>query len=144
MGQCYNSAVVAAEPDAVWRVLRNFHDVSWAKGVVEKIEVRGDKGTSEVGSQRVLNGAFVETLSELDDDAQRLRYTMDDGPGPLAKEAVESYIGTVQVRPVTATGESFVEWMSDYRSRDDAAVHEFCNPVYGALLQALVRHFAKA
>jgi carbon monoxide dehydrogenase subunit G len=144
MGQCYNSAVVAAPLDRVWQALRDFHDVSWAKGVVEQVEIKGDKGPSEVGSQRVLNGAFVETLIELDDAAHRLRYTMDDGPGPLSKDVVDRYIGTVQLRPVTAGDQTFVEWVSDYESCDDAAVHSFCNPVYGALLQALVRHFAAA
>lgn len=142
MGQCYNSAVIAAPVDRVWQALRDFHDLSWAAGVVEKVETLGNKAGTEVGAQRVLNGAFRETLIELDDNQRRLRYTMDDGPGPVASDAVERYVGTLQLRPVTVGEGTFVEWTSEYVSRDDAAVHELCNPVYRALLQAMAAHFS--
>lgn len=142
MGQCYNSAIIAAPIDRVWQALRDFHNVSWATGVVEKMEILGDKAGTQVGAQRVLNDAFRETMIELDDDQHRLRYTMDDGPGPVASDAVERYVGTVQLHPVTVGEGTFVEWSADYVSRDDSGVHGLCNPVYRALLQAMAAHFS--
>jgi len=35
---CYNSCLVNAPVDRVWSALRNFHDLSWAGGVVQSVE----------------------------------------------------------------------------------------------------------
>ncbi len=142
MGQCYNSITVNAPVEEVWKALRNFHDLSWAAGVIESLQVVGDSGANETGARRILNGVFHETLTGLDDGARRLTYTIDEGPGPLAPNAVESYVGEVQAFPVTATGETFVLWTSDYATQDDTAVGDFCNPIYVALLGALQKHFS--
>ena len=64
-------------------------------------------------------------------------YSIDDGPGPVARDAVDNYEGKLSLFPVTATGQTFVEWTSSYESSDDAAVGELCNPVYYGLLQAM-------
>ena len=31
---CYNSCIVEGPVDRVWALLRNFHDLTWATGVV--------------------------------------------------------------------------------------------------------------
>jgi hypothetical protein len=132
MGQCYHSIVVDAPVSEVWATIRNFHDLSWAAGVIDDVEIVGDKGPTEVGAQRILNGAFHETLLDLD----------DDGPGPLANDAVKSYRGCANVYPITATDQTFVIWTSEYEAKDGTAVGELCDPVYHALLAALATHFA--
>ena len=137
MGQCYNSIVVNAPAEKVWAAVRNFHDMSWASGVIEKVEAVGNKRPSEVGAKRVLNGVFHETLASVNDTERVLSYTIDDGPGPVASDVVDRYVGTVRVFPVTATGQSFVLWTSAYNTKDDGAVGEFCNPIYQALLLAM-------
>ncbi len=142
MGQCYNSVVVNASSEKVWAAVRNFHDFSWAPNVITKVDVVGDKGATEVGARRKLNDAFEETLVELDDANRTLKYTIDDGPGAVAAAVVDSYVGTATVYSVTATGQSFVLWVSDYATRDDDAVGEMCNPIYQALLNDLAAHFA--
>ena len=101
----------------------------------------GDKKDGEIGAQRKLNNVFAETLIELNEAERSFRYTIDDGPGPVAADLVESYVGSVKVFPVTATGQTFVLWISDYKTKDDGAVGEFCNPIYQALLKDLARHF---
>lgn len=142
MGQCYNSTVINADCESVWNTLRDFHQLDWAAGVVNKVEVVGSAGGTDVGARRVLNDAFHETLMTLDDQARTLSYSIDDGPGPVASDAVDNYVGTVRVTPVTDSDQTFVEWSSSYDSPNDTAVGELCNPIYRALLGALGKHFA--
>lgn len=142
MGKCYNSAVINAPCEKVWNTIRNFHDFSWAPGVVTKaVAVGGLKG-DQIGAKRILNDAFHETLLALDDHERTLSYSIDDGPGPVSKNAVRNYIGRVRVFPITENNATFIEWQSSYDSADAAAVGEFCNPIYQALLKALKQHFS--
>lgn len=138
MGRCYNSTVVDAPVADVWAVLRDFHDLSWARGVVTKVEIIGRCAGDEVGARRVLNGAFHETLLSLDEPGRTLSYSIDDGPGPVSKDVVKNYVGRVSAKSVTASDRTFV----DFESPDEQSVSDFCNPIYHALLQALRAHFA--
>ena len=142
MGKCYNSIVVKAPIDKVWAKVRNFHDLSWAEGVIEKCEAVGSLKGDEVGNKRVLNGVFHETLKELSDDKHRIQYKVEDGPPPLDKDGVTNFIGMLTLREITADSSTFAEWISRYQSPDDAKVAEFCNPIYTALLAALQKSFA--
>lgn len=63
---CYNSAVVNAPAEKVWETIKNFHDLSWCKNVVQKVAVVGSKKGNEIGAKRVLNDAFHETLLSID------------------------------------------------------------------------------
>jgi len=142
MGRCYNSAVINAPCSTVWGTIRNFHDMAWAAGVVTKTDVVGSLKGDQIGAKRVLNGVFHEALLSLDDHAHTFSYSIDDGPGPVAKGAVKNYIGRVRVSPITENNTAFVEWESSYDSADDGAVGELCNPIYQALLQTLQKHFS--
>jgi carbon monoxide dehydrogenase subunit G len=141
MGKCFHTTTVKAPIDQVWSALANFHNLDWAAGVIESLEPIGDKGQSEVGAQRKLNGVISETLRSLDADNHSLTYTIDDGPGPIAKDAVTNYTGAVKLVPLTTGGGTFIEWTSSYESTDEGAVGEFCNPIYEALLGKLQEHF---
>ncbi len=141
MGRCYNSVTVSATSDQVWETLKNFHDMSWAEGVITHVETVGDLDGATAGAKRILNEAFHETLISVDADNKQFTYSIDDGPGPVAKDAVQNYIGTVTVHSVTQDNTAFVEWESTYDSSDDQAVGDLCNPVYHALLSALKAHF---
>ncbi len=142
MGKCYNSAVIDAPCEKVWQTIRNFHDLSWAPGVVTKVQAEGDLKGDQVGAKRILNEAFHETLLSLNDDERTFTYSIDDGPEPVSKDSIKNYVGTVRVAPVTDSGKSFVEWQSTYESSNDGAVSNFCSPIYAALLDALKQHFA--
>jgi len=137
---CYNSCAVNAPVDKVWTALSNFHDMSWASRVIESVEVVGDKGRDEIGAGRILNGVFHETLRAIDHDARVLEYSIDDGPGPVAKGVVNGYIGRVRVAPITTTDGSFIEWSSRW-DKSNGEVEDFCNPIYQALMNAMVAHF---
>ena len=136
---CYQSCIVNASPDDVWATLRNFHDFSWAKDVLEVCEPVGNAGPHEVGAQRLLNSTFKETLRALDDDAKTLRYSIDEAPGTPVASATD-YVGSVRLLPVTSDGTTFVEWSSGW-SDSEGGVTEFCDPIYQALLAALQRRF---
>jgi len=138
---CYNSIIVDAPVDKVWATLRDFHDLSWCTDVVPQLEVVGDAGSTEVGAQRILNGAFHETLRELDDEARLQRYSIDDGPEAVSKDKVKGYIGEGRAFAVTDDDSTFVLWTSSWES-SEGGVQEFCDPIYRALLAALKSHFA--
>ncbi len=131
MGATYQSIVINAAAGKVWDSIRDFHDLSWAPTVVTGVEVVGDAAGNEVGAGRVLNGVFKETLLTVDDDARVFTYSIDEGPGPLA-EGVRNYQGKVSVQP-TDDGGTVVEWTSSWEENDEA-VHDFCHPIYVALL----------
>lgn len=142
MGQCYNSTIIDASADQAWSTVRDFHELSWASPVVTSVEKVGRVSGTEPGARRVLNDVFHETLLRIDEAGRSLTYRIDDGPGPVARDAVEDYFGTLTVYPVTDSEQAFVEWRSEYRSNDPDAVGALCNPIYQALLAALKAHFA--
>ncbi len=138
---CYNTCVVNASVDRVWATLRNFHDLSWARQVITKLEKVGDVGANQLGAKRVLNDAFHETLKTLDDTERTLTYSIDDGPEAVSKDKVKGYIGKLRVLPVTDSNRTFVEWSSSWQE-SQGGVEDFCNPIYKALLDGLKEHFA--
>ncbi|MGB0911698.1 MAG: SRPBCC family protein [Nitrospirales bacterium] len=143
MGKCYNSVVVNAPCEQVWETLRQFHDLSWAVGVVTSVDKVGELEGDQVGAKRIFNGIFHETLVSLDENERTFIYSIDDGPGPVVKGAVSNYLGAARVLPITENNTTFVEWQSTYDSPDAAAVGELCNPIYQALLNALKKHFSR-
>lgn len=136
----YNSIVIDASADQVWSTIRNFNDMSWAEGIVETLEsVNGRSGT-EVGAKRLLNGAITETLQSFDDDSMTFTYSIDEGPDVLSSDVMQGYIGRAHVAPITATGQSFVEWSSDWENAK-GDVRGFCNPLYAGLLGLVAKKF---
>jgi len=141
MGKCFHTTTVKAPIAEVWSALSNFHDGSWATGVIETCEKVGDIGGTEVGARRVLNGAIHEKLASVDTENHCFTYTIDDGPAPINSDAISNYTGSVRLTPITIGGGTFIEWTSSYETADDGAVGEFCNPVYAALMTCLQTHF---
>ena len=141
MGKCYNSTTINAPSDKVWDAIKDFHDMSWAAGVITSVEKDGTIGGDTPGAMRLLNEAFHETLLSFDEEGKTFSYSIDDGPEPLTERSVCNYTGTVKVHPITSDNTTFVEWRSKYDTNDDQAVADFCNPIYEALLSALKAYF---
>lgn len=135
MGNCYNKIEINSPIGTVWDTISDFYDMSWAPGVITSVTTEGDKSGKEPGAKRVLNGAFHETLREVDADAFTFSYSIDDGPGPISKSAVDKYVGVVKL--TESDNGTLVEWSSTYESENDKEVADFCNPIYVALLSAL-------
>jgi len=132
---CYNKIEIGVSPSEVWEVISNFHDMSWAPDVISSIDSVGEKTGLEIGAKRILNGAFHETLIAVDPDNFTFSYSIDDGPGPVAKEVVNNYIGIVKLKSTEAG--TLVEWGSTFDTENQAEVIEFCDPIYQALLTGL-------
>ncbi len=139
MPQCYQSIIVNAPTADVWDTIKDFHDMSWASHVIEKCEAKGDLKGTMVGAKRILNDAFHETLLECNEAEHRIRYSIDDGSSPVSADEVKNYVGQIQLKPVTLTGDTFVEWGSVWVSTSDEAV-DFCHQIYVALLKTLAKH----
>ncbi|MGF1753799.1 SRPBCC family protein [Vibrio makurazakiensis] len=141
MGHCYNTSVINAPVDKVWETIHNFHDLAWADQVVTKVEIVGTASGTQVGAKRILNDAFQETLLSVDAHIHTFTYQIDDGPGPIAKDAVDNYLGKVSLYPITDSDQTFIEWTSTYESDSDNEVAEFCDPIYTALIGSLKSKF---
>ena len=135
MGKCYQKIEIKAPINQVWGTISDFHDLSWAPNVVTSVAKIGDKNGNEIGAGRILNGVFYETLTALDPRNFTFSYSIDDGPGPVASDAVNDYIGTVKLT-VSGSG-CLVEWSSAFQSQNENEVGDLCNPIYVALLNSL-------
>ena len=132
------SIVINADIDKVWTRFSDFHDLSWASNVINKVEKVGDVDGGQVGAKRFLNDAFHETLLEIDSENKILRYSIDGAPPPLSKDQVSNYEGLVQLSADAETGGTLVEWSSSWESDGEEAV-EFCHNIYVALLDDLAK-----
>lgn len=136
MGKTYQSIVINAPVEKVWKKLSDFYDMSWAAGVIDKCEKAGEFQGNQVGAKRILNDAFHETLLEVSEIDRTIRYSIDQGPSPISQDEIKGYIGAIRVSPVTEDKATYVEWSSSWTG-NDAAGEEFCRPIYVALLGAL-------
>lgn len=109
---CFNSVVITAPVDKVWARLRDFHDLSWSPNVITKVEKVGSLAGTQIGARRVLNDAFHETLLGLDDRERVIHYSIDDGPGAVARDKVSGYVGEVRLHAVTDGDATLVTWAS--------------------------------
>jgi hypothetical protein len=135
MGKTHQKVSIEAPVQHVWTAVRNFHDMQWSKNVITECKPVGDIPGDQVGSQRLLNGAFSETLLELDDAQRTFSYGIDDGPSPISQKDVSNYIGRVRVAPSGDGRGTVVEWSSSWDGNDEA--YEFCHNIYVALLDDL-------
>jgi len=140
---CYHTAVLDAPIEDVWEKISNFHDMTWAPDVITSLELKNDLGGHEVGTTRLLNGAFLETLRDIDHQDMSFTYSIDDGPDVISKDKVAGYLGTVRLTPITLGDQTLIEWSSIYESEAPDVVADFCNPIYVALLTAMQAYFAK-
>ena len=131
----YNSIDIDKSVAEIWPAFQNFHDLSAFPNVIQSCEAVGDTPGTEPGARRILNAAFHETLLECNEDTHTIRYSIDDGPGPVAKDAVSGYVGVIRLFSVTENDATFIVWTSEWDAGEGVA--EFCNPIYQALLADL-------
>lgn len=147
MPETMSSAVVAADPDTVWRVVRDFDGLAAWVPAIAASEIEGGALPDQIGAVRRLTlggdgGIVRERLVALDDRARRLTYSILESPFP-----VQDYRATVRVVPVTATGESFVAWSVLFDcDLDDAERLStfFRRDVFASGLDGLIAHLSPA
>ena len=136
MGKTYQTIVINAPVEKVWEKFGDFHDMSWAAGVIDKCEKVGESQGNQAGAKRILNDAFHETLLEVSEIDRTIRYSIDQGPSPISQDEIKGYIGVIRVSPATEDNATFVEWSSSWTG-NDAPAEEFSHPIYVALLDTL-------
>jgi hypothetical protein len=113
-----------------------------AARLLQKAEKVGDIPGDQAGAKRILNDAIHETLTEVNDADFVIRYTIDDGPGPLASDQVEYFYGYIKLYPVTSDNSTFFSWGGKFESKDNNAIMEMCDPIYNALVSDMAAHFS--
>ena len=141
MGKTYQTTTIDAVPQAVWDRISNFHDMSWAAGVITSCEAVGETDGFTAGAQRILNGAFHETLLEADAGNYRIRYSIDQGPPPVGPDDISDYQGVLELQAGESEGQTTAVWTSIWNG-DNPETAEFCHGIYVALLDALKASFA--
>jgi hypothetical protein len=136
--------VVPAEADAVWRVVRDFNGLPSWHPAIKASEIEAGHTAAEAGAVRKLTmpdgGIVREQLVRLDDTDRSYTYDMLEGPFPI-----RSYRSTIRIAPITATGESFVEWWAFYDAEagDEAELNKtFGEGVFGTGIAALPGYLA--
>lgn len=128
MPRPYASGIVPGDIADVWRRVRDFDGLSSWHPEIADSEIEPGHTAGEIGAVRRLTlaggGSVREQLLALDDAAHSYTYSMLDGPF-----AIRSYVSTIRLAPVTATGEVFVEWWAEYDS--EGADEEQLNVTFG-------------
>jgi hypothetical protein len=140
------SAVLAASVEKVWRVLGDFGGWHTFIPRISATELEGGQGRGPVGAVRVLSlkpdGTARERLVRYDEASRALAYGFD-GPIPFP---VRSYLGTVQVWPVTQGGGSFIFWSGEFDCDAEVLdkVSEIFERTYTTFLGNLADHLESA
>lgn len=128
------SRTLDTTPDALWRIVRAFGDLSWVPGDL-KVEVRGEG----VGQVRIIDrpyGRVHEQLTSLDDDARSLTYVVPEGnPVP-----VTAYEARMTVRDEGGKGR--LTWSCVFEP-DGVSEEEAARDIrrrYGAVMRVIEAH----
>lgn len=142
MPRPYASGIVPADVEQVWRAVRDFNGLPAWHPVIDASEIEPGPAAGEPGAIRRLTladgGTVREVLLRLDDLDHSYTYQILDSPFPVRR-----YLSTVRIAPVTATGQSFVEWWAEYDADagDEARLNEsFAQGVYATGITGLAGH----
>lgn len=145
MPEALASAVIPADPEVVWPLIRDFDGLPTWHPAIATSALRGGTASDRPGAVRTLGLAdggdpVVEMLVALDDRQRTLTYEILESPFP-----VRLYRSTIRVVPLTTTGESFVEWtvVFDCDAADAAhLVDLFSRGVFATGLEGLTAHLS--
>ena len=140
MPSVYNSIVVNAPIEVVWKRISDFHDFSWAPSIIKQCENVGSMEGTSVGAKRLLNGSFLDTLIAYSSLDHRITYSIDNAPPPISPENICNYVGDLHLLPITSEGKTFVEWSGRWESNETEAI-KFMNDIYIKLLEDLAAQF---
>jgi len=145
LAKVFVSTVIDAPVGKVWAVIRDFNALpAWTPFVAESRIEQGAKA-DEVGcirNFRLKNGGRIrERLLALSDYDFSIVYAILESP-----MAVESYVATLRLFPVTDGDRSYAEWSAEFDcppEREASLVAEIGRGVFLAGLKALQNRFAQ-
>lgn len=115
MSRAYTSWLLDHDLETVWAVVGDFHGISTFVERIASTEAEGGDGPGAVGSVRVVtllpdNRTVRERLVSYDATTHTYAYEFD-GVIPFP---IQSYRGTVSLRPLTDGDRTVVEWYGDF------------------------------
>jgi hypothetical protein len=139
MAKVYVSHVIPAPVVSVWPVLRDFNGLpQWAPFVADS-RIEQNVPAAQIGCIRNFRlkdgGRIRERLLALSDYDMSCTYAILESP-----MAVESYVATLSLAPITETGQSFAQWTAQFDcapGREQELVHHIGRNVFAAALTAL-------
>lgn len=139
MASVYISSVIPAPAADVWRIVRDFNALpKWTPFVVES-RIEGNAPADQIGCVRrfaLTDGGIIrERLLALSDYDMSCRYAILDSP-----MAVENYVATLSLTPVTDGNATFAEWRAEFDclpERTDELVRHIGNNVFQGGLNTL-------
>ena len=113
MIKVYTSSVIDASADAVWAHVRDFNGLpKWTPFVAES-RIEGGLPADRIGCVRHFRlkdgGTIREQLLTLSDYDYQCTYAILESP-----MAVENYVATLKLTPVTDGGRTFAEWWAEF------------------------------
>jgi hypothetical protein len=112
MAEAYSSQLIQAPAEVVWDRVGGFDSLPrWHPGVVSSERIaRPGPGPGPLRRLTLRDGAvYLEARLECDSRARSYTYALLEGPLP-----VTNLQGKLRVTPVTATGQTFVEWQATF------------------------------
>ncbi|MBS3649485.1 SRPBCC family protein [Pseudaminobacter sp. 19-2017] len=145
MPKVYVSTVVNAPAAEVWKLVRNFDGLpNWAPFVAES-RIEQNARPDQIGCIRNFRlkdgGRIRERLLALSDYDLSCTYSILESP-----MAVENYVATLSLTPVTDGNSTFCEWEAEFDcapEREAALVQQIGSGVFQAAFSALKQRFAR-
>ena len=143
MIKIYVSSVIDAPADQVWAQIRDFNGLpKWTPFVAES-RIEGGMAPDTVGcvrNFRLKDGGIIrEQLLTLSDYDFQCTYSILESP-----MAVENYVATLRLTPITDGDRTFVEWTAEFdcsEEREAELVSSIGNGVFQGGFDALKRQF---
>ena len=145
MPRVYVSSVIPAPAGAVWQVVRNFNGLpDWTHFAAES-RIEQGAPADQVGCLRNFSlktgGRIRERLLALSDYELSCTYAILESP-----MAVENYLATLSLTPITDGNQTFAEWQADFDcapDREAALTEQIGHSVFQAGFAALKQRFAR-
>ena len=122
------TTTLAVSPEDLWAEVKDVGGLSNLLGVIVESSVDGDQRSLTMGD----GGHLTETILGIDDDHQRVAYTITESPFPI-----EGHASSMQVSDAGG-GKSTFQWVTDITP--DALAEPFTGLMTGEL-QALEERF---
>jgi len=137
MPEVHTSLVIEAPVAQVWDQIKDFHDFSWAPGIVTSCVDVGDSPGNTVGAKRLVNDAILDRLLAYDTDAHGYKYAIEEGPSPISPNEVSNFVGHLRLS-AAGDNQTLAEYSGSWEAGDDAAV-ELMDGIYSGLLKELAQ-----
>jgi hypothetical protein len=145
MPKIYVSSTINAPAVDVWKLVRNFNGLpSWTPFAAES-RIEQNAHPDQIGCIRNFTlkdgGRIREKLLALSDYDLSCSYAMLESP-----MAVENYIATLSLTPVTDGNMTFAEWQAEFDcapERESALMQQIGTGVFQSAFTALKQRFAR-